>query len=488
MFNTQQRGFTLVELLVVIAIIALLAAMLFPVFTSAREKARQVTCMDNQRQIALAISMYTQDYEETFPPVENFPASLADTYGLRGKIWQCPDSGKGSESNPDYIYDYDRGGQVLGSLVSPTRSPLIGDGIASNRLFPNVAVKTTDFQLRHEQKVIAAYADGHVAMTNTCPPVLGPHKGLIVFWRATEPPPLGGNTAGNGDIVTVNGDGTNLRTVSPTGHPWTAMGVQGVLGGAVLSPDGSTIAFTPFGGSLTSSGVYTMMATGGVPGLLSSTASGNVGSPAFSPDGSRIAFCTDTNSPGANFDIYSVNLDGSGLRQLTDCSASMYYDLYPTYTIDGAKIIFTRMNYGTYPFSYALCMINAIDGSGFVELIPQMVNQLAPGGISVTPDGLYIVTDEADPVNPQHFQICRYDTNGNNRCVLYDNDTTILDSVSYCLTGAQMVIDPMGFDPSTGAIYQSLVTMNTDGSVGGANIVPPVDGESDSNPSWGPTW
>jgi prepilin-type N-terminal cleavage/methylation domain-containing protein/prepilin-type processing-associated H-X9-DG protein len=65
--RASRPGFTLIELLVVIAIIAILAAILFPVFAQAREKARAATCLSNQKQIALAISMYAQDYDETFP-------------------------------------------------------------------------------------------------------------------------------------------------------------------------------------------------------------------------------------------------------------------------------------------------------------------------------------------------------------------------------------------------------------------------------------
>ena len=65
----RKRGFTLIELLVVIAIIAILAAILMPVFARAREKARQGTCQSNFKQMAMAILMYTQDYDETLPHV-----------------------------------------------------------------------------------------------------------------------------------------------------------------------------------------------------------------------------------------------------------------------------------------------------------------------------------------------------------------------------------------------------------------------------------
>jgi len=65
--RTALRGFTLIELLVVIAIIAILAAILFPVFAQAREKARQASCLSNIKQIALGTMMYIQDNDEAFP-------------------------------------------------------------------------------------------------------------------------------------------------------------------------------------------------------------------------------------------------------------------------------------------------------------------------------------------------------------------------------------------------------------------------------------
>lgn len=63
----RRRGFTLIELLVVIAIIAILAAILFPVFARAREKARQTNCLSNVKQIMLGVLMYAQDYDELLP-------------------------------------------------------------------------------------------------------------------------------------------------------------------------------------------------------------------------------------------------------------------------------------------------------------------------------------------------------------------------------------------------------------------------------------
>jgi prepilin-type N-terminal cleavage/methylation domain-containing protein/prepilin-type processing-associated H-X9-DG protein len=77
--HTGPRGFTLIELLVVIAIIAILAAILFPVFAQAREKARQSSCSSNMRQVCLAMNMYAQDYDEVFPP--------GRYYGGGGSAW-----------------------------------------------------------------------------------------------------------------------------------------------------------------------------------------------------------------------------------------------------------------------------------------------------------------------------------------------------------------------------------------------------------------
>src|SRR5579872_7072561 len=77
----KRRGFTLIELLVVIAIIAILAAILFPVFAQAREKARQTVCLSNHKQIGTSIQMYVQDYDETLPLSLVYESPAADANG-----------------------------------------------------------------------------------------------------------------------------------------------------------------------------------------------------------------------------------------------------------------------------------------------------------------------------------------------------------------------------------------------------------------------
>jgi len=92
-----ERGFTLIELLVVIAIIALLAAILFPVFAKAREKARQTSCLSNEKQMGLGLTMYCQDYDETVVLNNDSPNNpfhtwieLLAPYTRSTGLWICP--------------------------------------------------------------------------------------------------------------------------------------------------------------------------------------------------------------------------------------------------------------------------------------------------------------------------------------------------------------------------------------------------------------
>ena len=94
--QTKKSGFTLIELLVVIAIIAILAAILFPVFAQAREKARATACLSNVRQINLALIMYIQDYDETTLSIQASDCSadwweIVYPYTKNGQLFICPD-------------------------------------------------------------------------------------------------------------------------------------------------------------------------------------------------------------------------------------------------------------------------------------------------------------------------------------------------------------------------------------------------------------
>ena|ERR1035438_2069785 len=100
----RRRGFTLIELLVVIAIIAILAAILFPVFAKAREKARTSSCSSNEKQILLAAIQYAQDYDEHFNVAYNFPTNmnvpwyqLLQPYMKSMQILYCPSQAGGDE-------------------------------------------------------------------------------------------------------------------------------------------------------------------------------------------------------------------------------------------------------------------------------------------------------------------------------------------------------------------------------------------------------
>jgi prepilin-type N-terminal cleavage/methylation domain-containing protein/prepilin-type processing-associated H-X9-DG protein len=82
----MRKGFTLIELLVVIAIIAILAAILFPVFARAREKARQTSCLSNLKQLGLSLQMYSQDYDEQHPRYYFIPIAGYDDGVSKGGV------------------------------------------------------------------------------------------------------------------------------------------------------------------------------------------------------------------------------------------------------------------------------------------------------------------------------------------------------------------------------------------------------------------
>lgn len=156
---THHQGFTLIELLVVIAIIAILAAILFPVFAKAREKARQTQCLSNQRQIALSFTMWAQENDEKLPAAD---ANWATSIGMSGKVMLCPTQGKNVSGGNSYGYNIGCSNKALGEITDPTTRVLTADCTASTA--DHVLARLVNYDFRHDQKMILSYVDGHVAL------------------------------------------------------------------------------------------------------------------------------------------------------------------------------------------------------------------------------------------------------------------------------------------------------------------------------------
>ena len=197
----MRKGFTLIELLVVIAIIAILAAILFPVFAKAREKARTASCQSNLKQLALAVLMYSQDYDELWPLGYRAAASgewdnvLGRTCGRwaawwtsifpyvkNAQVYSCP-SNRGAV---DYSYNpwvmYRGYGPPLVSaqaqVTHPSETILLYDAWAATRPCgyplgtvasgPNCRARACGryngraYAPRHNDGGVVAFCDGHV--------------------------------------------------------------------------------------------------------------------------------------------------------------------------------------------------------------------------------------------------------------------------------------------------------------------------------------
>ena len=241
--KNQIFGFTLIELLVVIAIIAILAAILFPVFARARENARRSSCQSNLKQIALGVLQYTQDYDERFPRITSgvtvAPFGWADSiqpYVKSTQILKCPSFTVATGNDPnaagystywmnkslnDGTNGSNASGKLLSEIFNPSLTILNGDGgeatphstarfncsgcdtKGSNGVFATTCVGTPGLAnnlglggQQHLEGLVISFTDGHVKWYKAN----GPQQSPAIFNGAT---PF--DTSGNNPTFHVAG-------------------------------------------------------------------------------------------------------------------------------------------------------------------------------------------------------------------------------------------------------------------------------------------
>lgn len=196
---SARAGFTLIELLVVIAIIAILAAILLPVFARARENARKATCQSNEKQLANALLMYSQDYDErlpagyTSPPARDWATDTAP-YLKNTQVFVCP-----SKSNQSRGYGYNtwlasNPGRSLAEIQEPARTCLFNEiAQAVDRSWPWGYGTDTRFEpdARHLDGMNMGFADGHVKWLHGTSAGLRTTSGVLsgTWWQPTATAP-----------------------------------------------------------------------------------------------------------------------------------------------------------------------------------------------------------------------------------------------------------------------------------------------------------
>ncbi len=225
-----RRGFTLIELLVVIAIIAILAAILFPVFARAREKARQTSCLSNLKQLGLAWLMYAQDYDERVCATHMPPVGAPDRtdmwvyvansdptraigsrlmpYCKNEQMFVCPsEPGSHWSYGMNYYFaayaratlgssgpsGYGYGGAALAAIGRPAEILVLTDARSDcyyigNASYPGYGWRSPGYvcggaRPRHNDGVNCTFADGHAKWLNGSKFVPGgPLRSMLMFW------------------------------------------------------------------------------------------------------------------------------------------------------------------------------------------------------------------------------------------------------------------------------------------------------------------